>query len=466
MQLDFNVEIPGLHTPWLQDFPQPHARFSQDTPCPISWPMVSGLGDPDRDAYELRAPWNPKPMSWEGAVKAYVQKHGQNANIKSPEGLRKRFKRANLAIFKATGVYFYMSSLGLEEFDIPVDAKLAAMEKAANDKTVDDASEHVSDDDQSGAKKTKTVLPCHVRERAPHLTIHTLLANQRFAESIDESDMILDKIYRVLENDKALSDKYGGNGAVCEGDIHEVARLLDLEPKHINRTSYSGSCGKLLLDVFLHGVDAKEAKQLRRRALRSDHHARELYKDFACNRRQTAIASFVETITPDAFCEMYHNHHKRGKSCYRERAHKDLKPARDIYKSLHVNGIGGYIIENKTRSPLDMQTTISEEPSWDWERVKAVSYYVQFPLRGPQKRVRAPQYYHHEERDSKDRYPSHPEYEIFESGPVSAWDVWAEETFGDVLPKEYIAEERRRYYAPREYKTWEEEGWEKPFGAL
>jgi hypothetical protein len=52
------------------------------------------------------------------------QKVANETKVYSQEGMRKRFRLANQAIFKATGVYFIGSGLGLVEHGIPNDSEI------------------------------------------------------------------------------------------------------------------------------------------------------------------------------------------------------------------------------------------------------------------------------------------------------------------------------------------------------
>lgn len=436
MQTGFNKKLPALYDPWHLTFARPHARYEQATSCPINWSTFPDLEQADKDAYELRAPWNPKPESWTAAVANY---RGDN-KITSPEGLRKRFKRANLAIFEATRVYFHMSSLGLEKHGIPVDAKLPTLEKeadAAHEAAAGiaaSAGSLVATPSQEMSKKEKKMMKQRMRKEArrlfgeasPPVTIQTLMAKyskSRQCGTTADSDVILDDIYRVLQNEKTLDIKYGGDGAICEGDYNDAVRLLDLRPDDVAKlwweTSVSDPIRILLVDVFLFQVDDfEQAKEQRRSALHSSSHARELYEIFARDHRQAAIESFVESVSYETFCELYHHHHDHNDDevCYRaciadtDSIKKAGTSHRHIFRFLEINDVCDFRIENKAGIPMDMQRLINSRPEWDWERVKSVKYHIQIPPRGPQIRDYAPVYYESECRDSNGHYPSHRNY--------------------------------------------------------
>lgn len=77
----------------------------------------------DIEAYELRAPWDPHPATFDAVAKqtTYPGKGGAQPSM---EAVRKRFKNANRAIFELTGVYFQESSQGLEDWGIKRPVKL------------------------------------------------------------------------------------------------------------------------------------------------------------------------------------------------------------------------------------------------------------------------------------------------------------------------------------------------------
>jgi ribosomal protein L12E/L44/L45/RPP1/RPP2 len=78
---------------------------------------VKGATDQQVEAYEIRQPWNPDPNTF-----AYVAQNTRfQCKGKAPteEGIRKRFKAASLAVFKASGVYFEGNGIGLEAYGVP-----------------------------------------------------------------------------------------------------------------------------------------------------------------------------------------------------------------------------------------------------------------------------------------------------------------------------------------------------------
>mgnify|MGYP004507177195 CR=1 FL=1 len=88
---------------------------------------IAGLTQEQIEAYELRAPWNPAPATFEAVTQR--TRHLVKAKAPSEECVRKRFKKACLAIFKGSGVYFEETALGLEAYGIPKQTELKKLVK-------------------------------------------------------------------------------------------------------------------------------------------------------------------------------------------------------------------------------------------------------------------------------------------------------------------------------------------------
>jgi hypothetical protein len=119
----FTCSVPAPVTPWSYEFPAPTPRLAHTlTACPVDWTKLPHVEARDIEIYELRAPWNPNPVAFDVVAKrsAYPGKEGKQPSM---EGVRKRFKNANSAIFALTGVYFPESSQGLEAWGIKKPAK-------------------------------------------------------------------------------------------------------------------------------------------------------------------------------------------------------------------------------------------------------------------------------------------------------------------------------------------------------
>ncbi|KAJ4335185.1 hypothetical protein N0V87_006339 [Didymella glomerata] len=100
----------------------PPPKYNPAASCPVDWTKLPHVEARDIEIYELRAPWNPNPVAFDVVAKrsAYPGKEGKQPSM---EGVRKRFKNANSAIFALTGVYFPESSQGLEAWGIKKPAK-------------------------------------------------------------------------------------------------------------------------------------------------------------------------------------------------------------------------------------------------------------------------------------------------------------------------------------------------------
>ncbi|KAH6085785.1 hypothetical protein HBI67_004830 [Parastagonospora nodorum] len=267
-----------------------------------------------------------------------------------------------------------------------------------------------------------------VDEGTPKVTIQTLLETyclSQLAGTTSVSDMLLDEITQSLENEKVLYETYG-TGAVCKEDCNDVVRLLDLQPEDIQRiwktTKVHDPIRKLLIDLFLHKLDAAEEdeeldQKIRTDALRLSRCACQLWEDFADQRQRKVVESFMEPLGPSSFCAKYHNHHK-NKSCYRS----ILPSERSVYMIddtldepnvhlLEVKGVAWYRIVNKTGDRLDLDALRADKPRWDWERVRSINSWIYIKPKGPQHRQPHPVYFDPSEMDRKRRFSSHPGYQ-------------------------------------------------------
>jgi hypothetical protein len=122
----FKLPLPVKVEPWVPDCPQAYGRFEMDVESLIKWDAIQlsrrqgrfGILAPvDQRAYDLRAPWNRKPLGWTDVTAAY----NKEANVSwSIECVRQRFENANQIIFETTGVYFGSLEL-LDYYGIPLD---------------------------------------------------------------------------------------------------------------------------------------------------------------------------------------------------------------------------------------------------------------------------------------------------------------------------------------------------------
>lgn len=120
----FNHAVPSPITPWPHNFPAPTPRFTKPLASPINWAKIPGLKREHVEAYELRAPWNPAPMTFEAVTRETQHLRGR---VPSEECVRKRFKKACLAVFQCSGVYFEDTALGLEAYGVPKQKDLKSM---------------------------------------------------------------------------------------------------------------------------------------------------------------------------------------------------------------------------------------------------------------------------------------------------------------------------------------------------
>jgi hypothetical protein len=93
--------------------PKPTPASTIEISCPVHWdlPALAGLEPGEIEAYELRAPWNPKQPSWD-KIKDTVRAQDSTAPS-AAEAYRKRFWTSNRAVFLATSKYYANSLPGL-----------------------------------------------------------------------------------------------------------------------------------------------------------------------------------------------------------------------------------------------------------------------------------------------------------------------------------------------------------------
>jgi hypothetical protein len=124
----FTPAPPRPMSPWPIDCPAATPVYPTTIPCPINWALIPGLTSVDQQVYELRAPWNANAKSWHTVSQLYSKQNPGKSLV--DESVRKKFKKANIAVFKATGVYFRGSSIGLKEgWKVPGDIDMKALLK-------------------------------------------------------------------------------------------------------------------------------------------------------------------------------------------------------------------------------------------------------------------------------------------------------------------------------------------------
>jgi hypothetical protein len=125
---------------WAPTFP--YTNQSED--CPIDFDYVreraDWLTDADIDVYTLRKPWVPVGMEVEYDQVKDMFNAAVDTSVISLEELRNRFGKANLAVFKTTGVWFEGSTHGLDgyECEARTAAELQELDNDANDADDDD----------------------------------------------------------------------------------------------------------------------------------------------------------------------------------------------------------------------------------------------------------------------------------------------------------------------------------------
>ncbi|KAF1914804.1 hypothetical protein BDU57DRAFT_579328 [Ampelomyces quisqualis] len=128
----FTKPLPAMHTPWPLSCAQAYDQYDQPTTSPINWDAFPNVEKQDRAAYDDREPWNPAPIAWNKVGKVAQAREGRE-NPLTDEGGRKRFIKANRAIFKATGVYFKRGTHGLQDgFNVPSESDMTRALKNAS----------------------------------------------------------------------------------------------------------------------------------------------------------------------------------------------------------------------------------------------------------------------------------------------------------------------------------------------
>jgi hypothetical protein len=167
----------------------------------VNWANLNGVTEAQKEAYEIRAPWNPKPATF--AVVARETQFKAKGGDPSEEGMRKRFKAASLAVFKASGVYFDSSGLGLDAYGVPKkNAELKKFIEDAGLPTTAAVATPSSDNRPAGTPVTPTQSatgrashPRRVLRPAPHDDDQA--DADRIAEEHDDTKLYIGKIVTV-----------------------------------------------------------------------------------------------------------------------------------------------------------------------------------------------------------------------------------------------------------------------------
>lgn len=528
--LDFTIALPPRVTPWPFKFPQATASYAMDTPCPINWAKYPDLSDEVIRCYVNREPWNPKPKPWSSVARQEPQT-GDNDKILSDEGMRKRFKIANQAIFKATGVYFLLSGIGLNDRGVPTDIEMKKllrestsgahnalatgtstnaalttdhagtiattstavsvvpvprpskiftvqydmfhdeellfdgpvagivlqtpdqdphatrfMSEAIRNQCID-FKDHVLDVSATAFDLWYTsicfghrnTLPkrvyklrrifngyTHQDEGMPVMTMATIMETYCLSQTMgttDVSDMILDHIHDILNQDAQIVSKFH-DGKTWEPTDGDVVRFLDLDTKDIemiwDKTQKEDPVRNLICDVMAHYPGATDIKgnpdfsyPPADGSLTATHYARFSRR---CT-RDSIISSFAKML-PTEFCEAYHNH-VGVSDCYLDEDFSEksemlidklLEPENGIRKVEH-GGVVMTILDETYNSQNDFGALHTMYPHWDWERLRAITTRIATPPFGPKIQELQPAYFELEAMDEERRFPSHPGYQ-------------------------------------------------------
>jgi hypothetical protein len=550
----FKLPLPAKVEPWVPECPQAYSRFETDVDRLIKWDVIQlsgrqgrfgSLAPVDQRAYDLRAPWNVKPLGWAEVTAAYNKEANATWSI---ECVRQRFENANQIIFAATGVYF--GSLGLlNYYGIPLDidwrnANAGKTSKAKSKKTeyanaelkttwrkalgfkIDGAVELLiqppsggaiirlvsakvakslridasniirctedtfdrwyscvcfgighnfpkrvyqlkkfakfektkgefqqskSDSPQADAKANKIADNVEKVDRkvgktdgkakkvdrkleyagdeykytdagTPPVTIQSLLDTYCLSQSMSTthvSDMILEEIRQVLENEKTIATKYT-HGCICDNDCNSVVRFQDALPQDIEKlwmaTKVDDPIRRLVLGLLTGSTAEEHQRFLVACPRQSALIARNLWSKFIKGQCQDLIAAFVAATSSDEFCAAYHNHGTESR-CYRmtdpsalsKQLNDDTLDEPIIHK-LEIKGVQGCEVIDNTGSGLNLNLLQGQKPQWDWERIQSINSWIVAHPNRPQTREPRPVYFEYEKTDDYGRYPSHPGY--------------------------------------------------------
>ncbi|KAJ4359935.1 uncharacterized protein N0V89_000494 [Didymosphaeria variabile] len=135
----FTVQPPAKLLSWKKGQYAPTKSYINQQDCPVNWEYVkartSGLTDAHIQAYIYRKPWVPNDGESEyDTIKRMFNKAG-DTSVKSLEGVRKRFGKANRAVFETTSVWFEGSTPGLESHGIKGRTKAEFQQEQASQNT-------------------------------------------------------------------------------------------------------------------------------------------------------------------------------------------------------------------------------------------------------------------------------------------------------------------------------------------
>jgi hypothetical protein len=156
----------------------------------------------------------------------------------------------------------------------------------------------------------------------PPVTIQSLLDTYCLSQSMNTilvSEMILDEVRQVLENEKTIATKYT-HGCICDGDCNTVVRFQDILPQDIEKLwmaiRVNDPTQRLILGLLTGSTAEDYQRFLVAYPLQSALIARNLWSKFIKGQYQDLIAAFVAATSRDEFCAVYHNHGTESR-CYR-----------------------------------------------------------------------------------------------------------------------------------------------------
>jgi hypothetical protein len=281
-------------------------------------------------------------------------------------------------------------------------------------------------------------------EGMPPVTIQALFDTYCVSQCMGTtavSDMILDEIRCVLENEKAIDAQYA-EGCICEGDCNDVVRLQDLLPQNIEKlwlgTKREDPIRVLILSLLTE-LTQDECERLAKAEFRnSGGIVRQLCSRTVKDGCQNDIAGFVAANSPDQFCAAYHNHGIND-GCYRSMPPAALSTQMiddsleelNIHK-VEINGVCGYKIINKTGVALDMDRLQGQTPQWEWHHIKSINSWIVANPTLAQTREPRPVFYDPSTADIDGRYPSHPGYMRPSWQPFVAENEYAKDDWNKV----------------------------------
>jgi hypothetical protein len=255
------------------------------------------------------------------------------------------------------------------------------------------------------------------------VTIQSLLDTYCLSQSMNTipvSDMILEEIRQVLENEKTIATKYT-HGCICNGYCNNVVRFQVILPQDIEKlwmaTRVEDPIRRLILGLLTGSAAEEYQRFLVACPLQSALIARNLWSKFIEGQCQDLIAAFVAATSPGEFCAAYHNHGIESR-CYRitdpstfsKQLNSDMLDEPIIHK-LDIKGVQGCEVIENTAADLSLNLLQGQKPQWDWERIQSINSWIVAHPNRRQIREPRPVYFEHGKIYDYGRYPSHPGYD-------------------------------------------------------